>query len=55
VATSGGSHPAGGLPLPFHAGLIDLACTALLALALPLAAQAARTARRELRLAQGRA
>jgi hypothetical protein len=52
VATSGGRR-AGGLPLPFHAGLIDLACTALLALALPLAAQAARTARRELLLAQG--
>jgi hypothetical protein len=53
VATSGGSRPTGGgiLP-PFHAGLIDLAGTGLLALALPVAAQASRQARRELRLAQ---
>ena len=52
VATSGGSHLAsGGLRPPFHAGLIDLACTGVLALALPVAAQGSRMARRELRLA----
>jgi hypothetical protein len=51
VATSGGSRPTGGgIPPPFHAGLIDLAGTGLLAL--PVAAQASRQARRELRLAQ---
>jgi hypothetical protein len=42
----------GGILPPFHAGLIDLAGTGLLALALPVAAQASRQARRELRLAQ---
>jgi hypothetical protein len=53
VATSGGSRLAsGGLRPPFHAGLIDLACTGVLALALPVAAQASRTARRELLLAR---
>ncbi len=49
VATSGGR-----LPAPFHAGLIDLACTVVLALALPVAARAARLARRELLLAGSR-
>jgi hypothetical protein len=54
VATSGGGHlPGGGLRPPFHAGLIDLACTGVLAAALPVAAQAARLARRELRRARG--
>ena len=52
VATSGGSHLAGGLRPPFHAGLIDLACTGVLALALPVAVQASRMARRELLLAR---
>jgi hypothetical protein len=53
VTTSGGSHPANGGPRPvFHAGLIDLACTGVLAVALPVAAQAARMARRELLLAR---
>ena len=53
VATSGGSRLAsGGLRPPFHAGLIDLACTGVLALALPVAAQASRMARRELLLAR---
>ena len=53
VATSGGSNLTGGgiLP-PFHAGLIDLACTGLLAIALPVAVQASRMARRELLLAR---
>lgn len=46
VATGGGV-PAGE---PFHPGLIDLACTTALALALPVAAQATRLARRELLL-----
>jgi hypothetical protein len=50
VATSGGRLAAEGLRPPFHAGLIDLACTGVLALALPVAAQAARMARRELPL-----
>jgi len=49
VATSGGR-----LNAPFHAGLIDLACTVVLALALPVAARAARLARRELLLAGSR-
>ena len=49
VATSGGR-----LTAPFHAGLIDLACTVVLALALPAAARAVRLARRELLLAGGR-
>ena len=53
VTTSGGSHLANGGPRPaFHAGLIDLACTGVLAMALPVAAQAARMARRELMLAR---
>jgi hypothetical protein len=54
VATSGGrlAGPAG--QLPFHAGLIDLACTTVLAVALPVAAQAARMARRELLAARSR-
>jgi hypothetical protein len=53
VATSGGSRLASdALPQPFHAGLIDLACTGVLAVALPVAAQAARIARRELLLAR---
>jgi hypothetical protein len=53
VATSGGGHQAGdALRPPFHAGLIDLACTGILAAALPVAARAARMARRELRLAR---
>jgi hypothetical protein len=54
VATSGGplAGPAG--EPPFHAGLIDLACTTVLAAALPVAAQAARIARRELRAAGSR-
>jgi hypothetical protein len=53
VATSGGSHLAStGIVPPFHAGLIDLACTGVLALALPVAARASRMARRELRLAR---
>ena len=51
VATSGGGIPAGE---PFHPGLIDLACTVALALALPVAVRASRLARRELLLA-GRA
>jgi hypothetical protein len=55
VATSGGNRLAsGGLRPPFHAGLIDLACAGVLALALPVAAQASRMARRELRLARSR-
>ena len=41
--------------VPFHAGLIDLACTGLLAVVLPVAGQAARLARRELRLARSAA
>jgi hypothetical protein len=53
VATSGGGSPAGnGVRPPFHAGLIDLACTGVLALALPVAARASRMARRELLLAR---
>ena len=52
VATSGGSRLAAGTAAPFHAGLIDLACTGLLAAVLPVAARAARMARRELRLAR---
>jgi hypothetical protein len=53
VVTSGGGSPAGdGLRPPFHAGLIDLACTGVLALALPVAARASRMARRELLLAR---
>jgi hypothetical protein len=55
VATSGGHQAAasGALRPPFHAGLIDVACTGILAAALPVAARAARLARRELRLARG--
>ena len=52
VATSGGSPAGGGLRPRFHAGLIDLACTGMLALALPVAARASRMARRELLLAR---
>jgi hypothetical protein len=52
VATSGGGLSGGGIRPPFHAGLIDLACTGVLALALPVAAQASRMARRELLLAR---
>jgi hypothetical protein len=53
VTTSGGHRlAAGGLRPPFHAGLIDLACTGLLTAALLAAVQAARIARRELLLAQ---
>ncbi|HEX3713243.1 MAG TPA: hypothetical protein VHV09_10645 [Trebonia sp.] len=52
VATSGGRLVAGSGPRLFHAGLIDLACTALLAVTLPAAAQAVWLARRELRLAR---
>ena len=53
VATSGGSNLTGsGILPPFHAGLIDLACTGLLAIALLVAVQASRMARRELLLAR---
>lgn len=53
VATSGGGNLAsGGILPPFHAGLIDLACTGLLAIALPVAVQASRMARRELLFAR---
>ena len=53
VTTSGGSHLTnGGSRPPFHAGLIDLACTGVLAVAMPVAVQAARMARRELLLAR---
>ena len=59
VATSGRPTGAGSpVPIravPFHAGLIDLACTGLLAVVLPVAGQAARLARRELRLARSAA
>jgi hypothetical protein len=56
VATSGGNRLASaGIVPPFHAGLIDLACTAVLAAVLPVAAQAARLARRELLLARSTA
>jgi hypothetical protein len=56
VATSGGSRLTGvGITVPFHAGLIDLACTAALAVVLSVAAQAARMAHRELLLARGAA
>jgi hypothetical protein len=56
VATSGGNRLAStGTVPPFHAGLIDLACTAVLAAVLPVAAQAARMARRELLLARSTA
>ena len=56
VATSGGSRlTAAGLAAPFHAGLIDLAGTGLLTAVLPVAAQAARLARRELLLARSAA
>jgi hypothetical protein len=50
VATEG--QQTAGLPSPFHAGLIDVAGIAVLAVALAIAVQAARTARRGLRLAQ---
>lgn len=51
VATNG--RPAGGGVLPpFHAGLIDLAGTGLLAAALPVAVHASRLAGRELLLAR---
>jgi hypothetical protein len=53
VATSGGDRRTStGVVPPFHAGLIDLACTVVLAAVLPVAAQAARMARRELLLAR---
>jgi hypothetical protein len=56
VATSGGSRLTGtGITAPFHAGLIDLACTVALAVVLPVAAQAARMAHRELLLARSAA
>jgi len=56
VATSGGRRLTdAGLAPPFHAGLIDLAGTALLAAVLPVAAQAAWLARRELLLARSAA
>jgi hypothetical protein len=56
VATSGGNRlTSAGIVPPFHAGLIDLACTAVLAAVLPVAAQAARLARRELLLARSTA
>jgi hypothetical protein len=50
VATEG--RPVGGQPSLFHAGFIDVAGIAVLALALTVAQQAARTARRGLRLAR---
>jgi hypothetical protein len=56
VATGGqpaGGQPGGGQPGLFHAGLIDVAGIAVLALALAIAVQAARTARRGLGLARG--
>ena len=56
VATGGqpaGSQRSGGQPSLFHAGLIDVAGIAVLALALAIAVQAARTARRGLGLARG--
>jgi len=53
VATSRGNRlTSAGIVPPFHAGLIDLACTAVLAAGLSVAAQAARLARRELLLAR---
>jgi hypothetical protein len=51
VATGG--QPAGGQPGLFHAGLIDVAGIAVLAVALAVAVQAARTARRGLTVARG--
>jgi hypothetical protein len=56
VATGGqpaGGQRSGGQPSLFHAGLIDVAGIAVLALALAIAVQAARTARRGLGLARG--
>jgi hypothetical protein len=56
VATGGqpaGGQRGGGQPSLFHAGLIDVAGIAVLALALAIAAQAARMARRGLGLARG--
>lgn len=50
VATEG--QPADGQPSLFHAGLIDVVGIAVLALALAVAVQAVRTARRSLRLAR---
>jgi hypothetical protein len=56
VATNGGNRlTSAGIVPPFHAGLIDLACTAVLAAVLAVAAQAARMARRELLLARSTA
>ncbi|HEX4292257.1 MAG TPA: hypothetical protein VH021_25265 [Trebonia sp.] len=49
----GGGQPGGGQPSLFHAGLIDVAGIAVLSLALAIAVQAARTARRGLGLARG--
>ena len=56
VATGGrpaAGLPSGGQPGLFHAGLIDVAGVAVLALALAVAVQAARTARRGLSVARG--
>ena len=56
VATGGqpaGAQRSGGQPSLFHAGLIDVAGIAVLALALAIAVQAARTAMRGLGLARG--
>jgi len=56
VATGGqsaGAQRSGGQPGLFHAGLIDVAGIAVLAVALATALQAARTARRGLGLARG--
>ena len=50
VVTEG--RPADGQPSLFHAGLIDVVGIAVLALALAVAVQAARTASRSLRLAR---
>jgi hypothetical protein len=51
VATGG--RTVGGQPGPFHAGLIDVAGIAVLAVALAVAVQAARTASRGLTVARG--
>lgn len=55
VTTSGGRHAGAGPGQPFHAGLIDLAGTAVLVLACPVAVRAVRLAHRELRLARSTA
>jgi hypothetical protein len=54
VGTSGGPPGAPAGPPAFHAGLIDLACITVLVVTLPVAAQAARVARRELLAAGAR-